>query len=280
MTTEAQDLVCVPISGAKNGNVRSWSLRCPVCKLLSTSKKTLLRHLQSSLHSKYCCYTCDRVFLHKGALKQHCKKKGHPTAHSFDSTMLESVEDKRLRNRINHQFQILTRSIQSIRQKKIDIEAEEKAFKKRMAVEMEQAEERMEFLKKMFREECTKVEELRKEVLHKVKLNIGGKLFTTTQSTLSKYPTSMLGCMFSGRYSIKDQMDEDGSIFIDRSPKHFEAVLDFLRDNDVFISKDEDPQRCYELEKEANFYGLPDMMEAMKKRNNTTPSKSRFRRTS
>ena len=35
-----------------------------------------------------------------------------------------------------------------------------------------------------------------------ITINAGGTLFTTTVTTLTKYEDSMLGAMFSGRYSI------------------------------------------------------------------------------
>ena len=64
-----------------------------------------------------------------------------------------------------------------------------------------------------------------------VKLNVGGCLFQTTISTLTKYD-SMLRAMFSGRIpaasSSKDS--DDDWIMIDRSGKHFGTILDFLRD--------------------------------------------------
>ena len=42
-----------------------------------------------------------------------------------------------------------------------------------------------------------------------VELNVGGRHFTTYQSTLCKYENSMLEAMFSGRHPLKK--DKDGS---------------------------------------------------------------------
>ena len=47
-----------------------------------------------------------------------------------------------------------------------------------------------------------------------VKLCVGDKLFKTRVSTLTRYPDSMLGVMFSGKYAI--EKDEEGDVFIDR----------------------------------------------------------------
>lgn len=53
-----------------------------------------------------------------------------------------------------------------------------------------------------------------------VKLNVGGKIYKTTLSTLLKDPNSMLSAMFSGRHELK-QDKEDGAYFIDRDGKLF-----------------------------------------------------------
>ncbi|EGG20672.1 Kelch repeat-containing protein [Cavenderia fasciculata] len=48
----------------------------------------------------------------------------------------------------------------------------------------------------------------------KIKLDVGGKYFSTTVSTLTKHADSMLGAMFSSRFELP--VDDDGRIFIDR----------------------------------------------------------------
>ena len=53
-----------------------------------------------------------------------------------------------------------------------------------------------------------------------VKLNVGGKIYQTTLSTLLKDPNSMLSAMFSGRHEL-NQDEEDGAYFIDRDGELF-----------------------------------------------------------
>ena len=60
----------------------------------------------------------------------------------------------------------------------------------------------------------------------KVKLNVGGVLYTTTLDTLRKDPDSMLCAMFSGRQELKPD-EEDGAYFIDRDGKMFRLVCCF-----------------------------------------------------
>ncbi|KAL0973084.1 hypothetical protein UPYG_G00198750 [Umbra pygmaea] len=62
-----------------------------------------------------------------------------------------------------------------------------------------------------------------------VQLNVGGHVFTTTLSTLRKYPDSLLASMFSSGQKPKLTTDSKGRYFIDRNGTHFGAILQFLR---------------------------------------------------
>ena len=53
-----------------------------------------------------------------------------------------------------------------------------------------------------------------------VKMNVGGKIYKTTLSTLRKDPNSMPSAMFSGRHELK-RVEEDGAYFLDRDGKLF-----------------------------------------------------------
>ena len=64
-----------------------------------------------------------------------------------------------------------------------------------------------------------------------VKLDVGGTMFKTTHGTLLSDQNSMLAKMFSTEKNgrISAIQDENGAYFIDRSPKYFEIILNFLR---------------------------------------------------
>jgi len=62
-----------------------------------------------------------------------------------------------------------------------------------------------------------------------VQLDVGGTEFTTMRSTLTKYPDSFLGRMFSGDWKTRGLRTPKGSLFIDRSPVLFAHVLQVLR---------------------------------------------------
>lgn len=84
-----------------------------------------------------------------------------------------------------------------------------------------------------------------------IKVNVGGTLFTTRKSTLCRVPCSFLESMFSGRHRVST--DDSGAVFIDRNPKHFTTILDWLRDPATPTALPlEDPSFVHELE----YYGL------------------------
>lgn len=66
-----------------------------------------------------------------------------------------------------------------------------------------------------------------------VTVNVGGKLFTTTRSTLCHFEGSRLEAMFSGRWDASMPRDSAGNPFIDRDPEFFGVILNMLRDFDA-----------------------------------------------
>lgn len=57
-------------------------------------------------------------------------------------------------------------------------------------------------------------------------LNVGGEIFVTSESTLCKYPESLLAKMVKGE--VKQQFDKDGNLFLDHNPKLFVYVFEML----------------------------------------------------
>ena len=62
-----------------------------------------------------------------------------------------------------------------------------------------------------------------------VSLNVGGQKFTTTRSTLCQVEGSLLSTMFSGRWEDSLKRDQDGAVFFDFNPEHFNYILKYLR---------------------------------------------------
>jgi hypothetical protein len=82
-----------------------------------------------------------------------------------------------------------------------------------------------------------------------IKLNIGGKRFTTTADTLLSVENSFFARMLRAKH------DNDSEIFIDRNPDYFQHILDYHRNKKInykkFIKAD-----LSHLREEAEFYNI------------------------
>eukprot|EP01032_Pedospumella_encystans_P010209 gene10209-11949_t len=92
----------------------------------------------------------------------------------------------------------------------------------------------------------------------KVKLDVGGVKFTTSLTTLRRFPDTMLGAMFSGRHALP--VDEDGYHFIDRDGTHFGHILNYLRSPETFRGCPLTVEALTQLRWECDFYGLRELM--------------------
>ena len=98
--------------------------------------------------------------------------------------------------------------------------------------ELQESHDELEAERRDWEEEKKRVKQTK--VFEKVMtLDVGGTKYRTTLSTLTKYPDSMLGVMFSGRHDLPQQ--EDGSYFIDRDGELFKYILMYLRDREAFF---------------------------------------------
>ncbi|KAE8619104.1 hypothetical protein XENTR_v10009606 [Xenopus tropicalis] len=90
-------------------------------------------------------------------------------------------------------------------------------------------------------------------------LNVGGRYFTTTRSTLvSKEPDSMLSHMFSDRDAWGNKRDHTGAFLIDRSPEYFEPILNYLRHGQLIVN---DGVNLLGVLEEAKFFGIDSLIE-------------------
>ena len=86
-----------------------------------------------------------------------------------------------------------------------------------------------------------------------VKLNVGGQIFQTTRTTLLSEPNSMLANMLTNDQLEKDDQGNYFDISIDRSPKYFEPLLNYLRYRKLIIDPGVNVQGVYE---EAKYFGI------------------------
>uniref|UniRef100_A0A0N5AA95 BTB domain-containing protein n=1 Tax=Syphacia muris TaxID=451379 RepID=A0A0N5AA95_9BILA len=90
----------------------------------------------------------------------------------------------------------------------------------------------------------------------RIRLNVGGVVFETTVETLNRVDGTMLKAICE-----KERLDsEEEEIFIDRDPKHFRVILNFLRDGTSILPADE--KDIAEMEREADFYGITELVTA------------------
>lgn len=89
-----------------------------------------------------------------------------------------------------------------------------------------------------------------------VKLNVGGKLFSTSYETLTKYD-GFLSILVSTQLGVK--LDENGYIFIDRNGGVFKHILEFLRSG--YIPDFDSLGYLKQLLVEVDFYQIRSLIE-------------------
>jgi len=85
----------------------------------------------------------------------------------------------------------------------------------------------------------------------KVVFDVGGKRFATSVSTLTKFEHTYFYALISSNI----EPDDDGCYFIDRNPKYFGVILDFLRTSEVNLEGYTD-RELHDLQKEMDYYQI------------------------
>jgi uncharacterized protein YjbI with pentapeptide repeats len=95
-----------------------------------------------------------------------------------------------------------------------------------------------------------------------ISLNVGGKIFVTTKQTLCIDKESMLARMFSAEENglSAGRKDPNNNYLIDRSPKYFGPILNFLRTGKVIIDEGVSIEGVIE---EAHFFQIKGMIEQL-----------------
>jgi hypothetical protein len=139
--------------------------------------------------------------------------------------------------------------------------------------ELEKKEKAMEEAEKKAEENAAKLKD-------RVKLDIGGKIFSTTKQTLLRIPNSFFHALICSEKWKPDENglcsiffvvfflfsrthfplftlnERTGVFFIDRDPKHFDRILNFLRDGELDFTDLQDYGRN-KLIKDLDFYQIP-----------------------
>uniref|UniRef100_A0A914VP50 BTB domain-containing protein n=1 Tax=Plectus sambesii TaxID=2011161 RepID=A0A914VP50_9BILA len=95
-----------------------------------------------------------------------------------------------------------------------------------------------------------------------IRLNVGGTIFLTTRTTLMGEKDSMLYRMFCSNendgHTWNSAKDSTGAVMIDRSPKYFEPLLNYLRHGRLVMDEGISIQGVLE---EAKFFHLPRLID-------------------
>ncbi|GAM27621.1 hypothetical protein SAMD00019534_107970 [Acytostelium subglobosum LB1] len=101
-----------------------------------------------------------------------------------------------------------------------------------------------------------------------VTINVGGRIFSTTRSTLIKDRESMLAKMFGENW--ESTRDSNGSYLIDRSPEYFAPILNYLRCGNIIIDDGVNIEGVYLEARFFNISGMTDKLALLVDRKNRT----------
>ena len=96
-----------------------------------------------------------------------------------------------------------------------------------------------------------------------IKLNVGGKTFTTTRCTLTKDPESFLFRLCQDTSDLESEKDEGGAYLIDRDPSYFTPILNYLRHGKLVIDKNVSEEGVLE---EAEFFNIKNLIDIIKEK--------------
>ena len=152
-----------------------------------------------------------------------------------------------------------------------ELEMSKRKFEEKMNIEWAKLEREKQEQRRVIQGEISKLQEEKKcmqniydiQCSH-VKLDVGGHIYSTSLSTLTRDKSSMLAVMFSGRHKLV--LSKENTFFIDRDGTHFRYILNYLRGDlhlDVFP---DDETVLKEIQKEADYFqltGLYEMIESI-----------------
>ena len=78
---------------------------------------------------------------------------------------------------------------------------------------------------------------------------VGGQQYSTIRETILKEPASRLGLLIRG--VLPAVKDEAGTYFVDRDPRFFQLILNFLRDGWAMLPRSPDDRRVRKTQRTA-----------------------------
>lgn len=97
-----------------------------------------------------------------------------------------------------------------------------------------------------------------------INLNVGGQPFATSRETLSAAGDSYFSSLIGNNFKV--ERDHQNNLFIDRDPKLFAIVLNFLRSQCTHLAVDKcNRAKLQALYAEAEFYAVAPLMEEVER---------------
>jgi len=109
-----------------------------------------------------------------------------------------------------------------------------------------------------FRENYIAIMKLEEDFSEQIILNVGGRLFTTSLSTLRSINGTFFEKMF--RKGANTTISANGTYFIDRDPSTFGYILDYLRSGDLLVESGDVNVRMQVLD-DAEYFKLPNALQ-------------------
>lgn len=94
-----------------------------------------------------------------------------------------------------------------------------------------------------------------------VRLNVGGQIFLTTKTTLSRDTNSFLARLIREDEELISDTDETGAFLVDRDPRYFAPVLNYLRHGKLVLESGLSEEGLLE---EAEFYNIINLIALVK----------------
>ena len=177
-------------------------------------------------------------------------------------TQCKENDLQKLKDKLQTQVEEKVGTRKKLEQLEVQLEQQEKRQKLQQE-RLEQDGRRLESERRKLEAEKQKMADLNKNSESRVKLDIGGCVYTTSKLTLTRESDSMLAIMFSGRHPVKKEPDD--SYFVDRDGTHFRYILNYLRDGGFREGTlPHEHSFLNELLTEAEFYQIPGLIKLLK----------------
>lgn len=85
---------------------------------------------------------------------------------------------------------------------------------------------------------------------------VDDKLFAVTRTTINNYPSGLLSKIINGTGTSPYVIVDNNDLYVDRDPKSFAFVIDYLRNYDIMLSKVTDPFLREKIVDDLDYFGL------------------------